>query len=152
LVDTQPNLLDEFEARGRRPSASNVVDLVEVRSNSTSRSPGMSVSLVDSAQCSSCTLLNFLAQVPNLEAYPALAELRRFFAGLPELISAVASRDVDRVLRTREQLGASACYELVPYGDAGKLAGLPKIEILRAKDLPPPARTSSTNRTVLVEP
>lgn len=128
VIDTQPNLLE-----GDRH-----------------------VSALDAAQCSRCTLLDFLAQVPNLRAFPALAELRTFFAGLPELMPAIATGDAERVRRIGEGLGARSCFEIVPFGAQGQLRGIAKLEVVRAKVLPNgergPRGASDRTRTALVEP
>ena len=128
LVDTQPNLLE-----GDR-----------------------NVSAVDSAQCSRCTLLNFLEQVPNLHSYPALAELLMFFRGLPELLAAVAAKNAEPIHQLSKRLGATRCSEIVAFGEQGMFVGMPKIELVRAHVLPSSQGSlrgsSQSERTALVEP
>jgi hypothetical protein len=128
VVDTQPNLLD---------------------------APGAS-SVALSAQCATCNLLDFLAQVENLDRYRGLSAVRGFFALLPEIARAEAAGDGDALLAVAARLRASGVYELTDRARPPRLSGAARIAVVGDDDGPgqvrDAARVADASGWVLLEP
>jgi len=127
LIDTQPNILE-----------------------------GVAASLPDAAQCAGCNFLDFLAGTSDLGPYRGLAQIRGFFAALPDVLRALQRQDREALEATCARLGAGQCYEVLRARARAELPGLPKILLIQAPDEGGPfldlVGTGGDLEWVLIEP
>ena len=89
------------------------------------------------SQCSTCSLVDFLSAVPNLNRHLGLAPFLATMQRLPELQQARATGDVEAILSwSRSTLGSGRVYEIVESGSPRVLGRLPAIWCLGGSDLP----------------